>query len=183
MELDERKLISSGLNPTMYVTLYAIYRKKENIIQYIKNLQIFERVIESLEKSGYVKIIGPDKTKDFILRKKAISLLGENDVSEWYEEWRNLFPKGINAGGYHYRGNKGEILKKLSKFVENNPEYTKEQIMQATSNYINRMMRSGSYMMLAHYFIDKKDVGSSLLTELENLETRTEESTPLNRMI
>lgn len=171
MEINKRKMIKSGLSPTFYITLQSIIHDDKETLQYIKNLKIFEQVIIKLEKEGYVKITGPDKSKDFVLRKKSLSLFTqESNVSEWYEEWRNLFPKGINPAGYRYRGNRQQVLTNLTKFVRKHPQYSKEQIFKATKNYINRCMRTGSYMMLAHYFINKKDVGSTLLTELENLE-------------
>lgn len=184
MDIDERRLIESGLTPTVFVTLNAIYKKDETILQYIKNLKLFDKVIDILEVNGYVKVTGPDKNTDYILRKKTVTLLGQNNINDWYEEWRNLFPPGTNASGYHYRGNKGEVLIKLTKFVEKNPKYSKEEIMQATKNYINRCSRLNSYMMLAHYFIHKKEVGSTLLTELENLSTNKEVTLlPTNKMI
>lgn len=184
MEIDERRLIESGLSPTVFVTLQAIYYKNESIIQYLKNLKIFDKVIDTLETNGYVKITGPDKNTDFIIRKKTVSLFGQNNVNDWYEEWRNLFPAGTNASGYHYRGNKGEVLLKLTKFVEKNPKYSKEEIMTATKNYISRCSRLNSYMMLAHYFIHKKEVGSTLLTELENISTNKEiKFLPVNKMV
>ena len=171
MEVNKNKLIKSGLSPTLFLTLQSITYDDKEILQYIKNLKIFEQVIIKLEKEGYVKITGSDKAKDFALRKKSLSLFTQNlNISEWYEEWRDLFPKGINSSGYRYRGNRQQVFTNLTKFVRKYPKYSKEQILKATKNYITRCIKVGSYMMLAHYFINKQDVGSTLLTELENLE-------------
>lgn len=189
MEIDEKKLINSGLSPTLYITLLAIQYNMENILQYLTLLGIFEKAIIELEKQGYVKITGDNISKDFVIRQKTLYLLGENsNVSEWYEQWRNLFPEGNNQSGYNYRGNKQEVLVKLQKFVKKYPKYSKEDIFDATRAYIMRCRSKNSYMQQAHYFIEKKDVGSTLLTELENLESNKIENTlqtvsKINKMI
>ena len=185
MEIDDKQLIKSGLTPTAYITLQAIKYEEKNILQYLNNLKILEIVIQQLEKSGYLKITGPDKSKDFILRKKALSLFSQSEVEEWYEEWRNLFPSGTNSGGYYYRGNKQEVLKNLKKFTKKYPKYTKEEIFNATRKYIARCKLRNSYMMLAHYFIEKQGVGSTLLTELENVDVveSTVKTSSINKMI
>ena len=91
------------------------------------------------------------------------------DVHLWIDEWRNLFPEGVNTAGYRYRGNKVEVLKKMLKFVTLY-DFTKEEIFQATKKYVERFsVRGYNYMQQAHYFIDKKDAGSSLASECETL--------------
>lgn len=91
------------------------------------------------------------------------------NVESWIDDWRNLFPEGINPAGYRYRGNKLEVTKKMLKFVANHP-YSKEEIFEATKRYIERFsVRGYNYMQQAHYFIEKKDTGSNLEAECENL--------------
>lgn len=126
----------------------------------------------ALEKKGYLKI-----TKDgLILRKKALSLLAsptkikEAEVSEWIDNWRELFPPGLNFGGYRYRGERAECITKMRKFIVRNPNITKEEIFEATERYVQRFATKGyAYMMQAHYFIQKQGVGSTLSSEIEGL--------------
>ena len=81
-----------------------------------------------------------------------------------------FFPKGSNNGGYRYRGNRLEALKKMTKFVDQY-DFTKEEIFQATKNYVDKFaLRGYMYMQQAHYFIDKKDSGSSLASECEGVQ-------------
>ena len=61
------------------------------------------------------------------------------------------------------------VLKKMTKFVASYP-YSKEEIFEATKRYVERFsFRGYSYMQQAHYFIDKKEVGSTLASECEGL--------------
>lgn len=169
MNINEKNLVESGLDPNSYLVLFSLNHQIDSIIIHMKNLKLYDSIIKDLEERGYLKITGEDSTKNFVLRQKALSLFGKkDDVIEWYEQWRNLFPEGINRSGYYYRGNKQEVLKKLTKFRRENPQYSKEQIFNATQRYINRCTRSGAYMLQAHYFIEKEGVGSTLATELES---------------
>ena len=181
MNINEKSMIESGLDPNSYIVLFSLGHQFELVINYMKSLRLYDNIIKDLEERGYIKITGEDSTKHFVFRQKALILLGQkSNVIEWYEQWRNLFPEGINNGGYYYRGNKQEVLKKLQKFTRDNPQFTKEQIFDATKRYITRCMSSGSYMLLAHYFIEKEGVGSTLSTELEN--TKPNDTTRTTRV-
>ena len=175
MIIDEKKLIKSGLNPDMYFILYALYHQLDDLVEYLEGFKIYNLIIEKLEKGAFIKIIGTsgDYKKDLIFRNKTLSLLDEKrtKAEDWYEEWRNLFPPGVNRTGYYYRGNKQEVLKKLNTFTRKYPKITQEQIMEATKRYISRCKSNKGFMMLAHYFINKEGVGSTLLTEIENLDS------------
>lgn len=145
----------------------------------------FERKIRKLEELGYIKWHG-SKFDEFGLRKRGEDLFKKlqhknsattNKVSIWIDSWRNIFPEGVNEGGYRYRGNKLEVLKKMTKFVATY-KYSREEIFEATKRYVERFSVKGyKYMQMAHFFIEKKDVGSNLASECENLkETKTEKT-------
>lgn len=138
--------------------------------------------IELLERQGYVKQYG-DSPTDITLRKKGEDLFKKHvgvkkkkhsaaDVKQWIDDWRSIFPSGVNNGGYRYRGDKGECIKKMVKFV-NDHDFTTDQIFQATKDYVERFSLKGyAYMQLAHFFIHKQGVGSSLAAECEGLNER-----------
>lgn len=82
------------------------------------------------------------------------------NVEDWIEEWRELFPKGLNSNGYPYRGDKSACLAKMQTFIRNNG-YSKEEIMNATKIIINRFkLKDYEFMPLAHYMIEKNRVSS-----------------------
>jgi hypothetical protein len=162
--------------------LVLIYEENHEFIQLIHSVNFidFNTAVHFLETRGYVKRFG-DQPTDVMLRKpaenmfkhletkKKPSLKRNEDVAKWFDQWRDLFPAGSNSIGYRYRGNRLDGLKKMVKFVNSYP-YTKEEIFQATKNYVDRFaIRGYNYMQQAHYFIDKQGVGSSLASECEDL--------------
>ena len=75
-----------------------------------------------------------------------------------------------------YQADKAEVIKKMIKFV-NTHDYTLEQIFQATRDYVERFSLKGyAYMQQAHYFIEKRGVGSTLSAECEGLAERSSNS-------
>ena len=62
-----------------------------------------------------------------------------------------------------------EVINKIIKFV-NSHYYSIDEIFQATRDYVERFSLKGyAYMQQAHYFIEKRGVGSSLSAECEGL--------------
>lgn len=180
--METNDLIKSKLKPDFYLLLFGLYHKDNNLLEYLKEVNInYKNDLKELEGLGYIKI-----TNEIILRSKALLLFEDNTKNSpeyWYDEWRNLFPEGINPNGYYYRGNKQEVLHKLKTFCKKNPKITKDEIINATKDYIERCQRTRSYMLLAHYFIDKQGVGSTLLTEIENLNRTVTKKESLNKML
>lgn len=168
--------------------LVLIYEKNHEFLQEIFNNNFidFNGAMHYLETKGYVKWYG-DSPIDVTLRKSGESLFNymehgkakktnEKEVAAWFNLWREIFPEGSNSAGYRYRGNRLEGLKKMIKFVNVYPEFTKEEIFQATKNYVERFaIRGYNYMQQAHYFIEKKDSGSTLASECESLRERGKE--------
>lgn len=183
-----------------YLTIYEQYQPNMNLLEFMLLIFVYEEQVEflrvahndnfmgfthaikRLEVSGLVKWhgddpeaitlrkLGEDLFKKHVGSKKQIIL--KKDIAHWIESWREIFPKGINSGGYRYKGDKTEVFKKMIKFV-NTQDYTTEQIFQATTDYVERFSLKGyAYMQLAHYFIDKKGVGSTLAAECEALNER-----------
>lgn len=167
------------------VLLIFIYEKQTGFIEALhgENFIEFDVSVRYLEENGYAKRFGPNPA-DLTLRQRGVDLFKkyvgtkskkkQNDVHTWIDQWREIFPKGSNQSGYRYRGNRLEALKKMTKFVEQY-DFTKEEIFQATKNYVDKFALKGyMYMQQAHYFIDKKDSGSSLASECEGVQERVD---------
>ena len=105
--------------------------------------------------------------KNFELKKKE----NPNDVDNWIDEWYDIFPKGVKSGGGKYaRTGKKSCLKKLKMFIKEHPEFTKENIITATNNYIeDREKNNFAYISTAPLFI-YKDGASSLEGWCDSLE-------------
>jgi hypothetical protein len=167
-----------------------IYEGNQEFLETVheRNFIDYENGIRYLEYKGYIKRFS-DKLTDVMLRKAGENLFmkhikpekkkKKNDVHTWFTLWREIFPQGSNTAGYRYRGNNLEGLKKMAKFV-NIYDFTKEEIFQATKNYVDKFaIRGYMYMQQAHYFIEKKDVGSSLAAECESVREKGNE--PVNK--
>jgi len=184
--IDQRYLtIYEQFQPHMsfmeFILFILVYEEKYDFLRIAHNDNFIEftQSIRRLEASGLVKWHG-ENPEEITLRKTGEELFKKHvgtkkkvttakEVSQWVESWREIFPEGVNAGGFRYRGDKAEVIKKMIKFV-NTHDYTLEQIFQATRDYVDRFSLKGyAYMQQAHYFIEKRGVGSTLSAECEGL--------------
>lgn len=166
--------------------LILIYEKDLDFLKTVhdRNFIDYTNGIKFLEFKGYVKQFGEQPT-DIMLRKAGTDLFtkhfgkrkkknSKSEVESWFNEWREIFPEGSNSAGYRYRGNRLEGLKKMIKFVDSY-DFTKEEIFEATRQYVQRFaIRGYNYMQQAHYFIEKKDSGSTLASECEGLKEQSD---------
>lgn len=163
------RLVTLNLSPTEYCYLICLLRK-ESYIGLLTSVQE-TNLLKSLEEKRYLKIINAD---EIVLRQKALNILNEispHAVEEWIDEWRELFPSGVKTAGRPVRGDKKGCLKKMIKFCKDNPEYTKENIIEATKIYVFDKRRNNyAKMTCADYFIMKDGISllASLLEDLEH---------------
>jgi len=172
----------AGLDTYEFMLLVHVYEKNPEwmLLLYNENYLLYDQSIRSLEVNGYAKRYGPDP-HDITLRQSGVDFFAKHFgktkkvvksglfVHTWIDDWREIFPKGSNQSGYRYRGNRLDALKKMTKFVDQY-DFTKEEIFKATKIYVDKFALKGyMYMQQAHYFIDKKDSGSSLASECEGV--------------
>ena len=126
----------------------------------------------SLEQKGFIKrnlseVILREKSKlllDFLSIESNYSNYKEKKVikksnrvinegfDEFIEEYRNLW-KGLKVGSM---GSPMACKEKMLRWMGENPNYTKEDILKAARIYINSL-NNYQYLQAAHYFIYKKD--------------------------
>lgn len=130
-------------------------------------------ILEELQKKQFIKII---TYSEVILREKSKLLLDflsiESNYSnykdkkiikksnrvinegfdEFIEEYRNLW-KGLKVGSM---GSPMACKEKMLRWMGENPNYSKEDILKAAKIYINSL-NNYQYLQAAHYFIYKKD--------------------------
>jgi len=181
-----------------FIILILAYEEAHDFLQlaYDHDFISFTQSVRHLESEGLIKWVGHDAA-EITLRKVGEDLFKKHvgskkkvytkkEIEQWIQPWREIFPEGSNSGGYRYRGEKIECIKKMIKFV-NDYDYTTEQIFQATRDYVERFSLKGyAYMQLAHYFIQKQGVGSNLASECEALSERkpkTEEEDNYGRSV
>lgn len=148
------------------------------------------------ETKGYIKLLTSDIrdmesydwTKYISVREIFIEILGKRTTApakraeEILVAFREIFPEGTNAAGYRYRGDRASCMTNMKDFMKKYPEYSSEKILQATKQYVDRFAPEYNGMRQAHYFI-KKNNGSDLLGELEDLGTTNDKTIITNTMI
>lgn len=164
--LDLNFLKEQNITPEEFILL--IHLKNDNISS------LFEDQFHGLEEKQFVKIID----NEIILREKSKLLLNflsiESNYSnykdkkiikksnrvinegfdEFIEEYRNLW-KGLKVGSM---GSPTACKEKMERWMKENPDYSKEDILKAARIYINSV-DNYQYLQAAHYFIYKKDNG------------------------
>ena len=118
-----------------------------------------------LQRKGFIKSIN----NQVILRQKAYILLESviiedkpvktskkpqitDDFTDFIKQYRLLF-KGLKLGSM---GSQQGCTEKMKRWLDSNPDYTKEQVINATRNYINSL-ENYRFLQQADYFIYKKD--------------------------
>ena len=139
-------------------------------------LQLDLGVLYTLQEKQFVKLIVDKFGTTQILREKSKLLLDflsiESNYSnykekkiikksnrvinegfdEFIEEYRNIW-KGLKLGAM---GSPSACKEKMLRWMKENPNYSKEDILKAAKIYINSL-NNYQYLQAAHYFIYKKD--------------------------
>jgi len=163
--LDLNFLKEQNISPEEFLVLIGF----NNNLQIIENCELW---YNSLESKGFIKINGieiilREKSKlllDFLsiesnysnykekkITKKSNRVINEG-FDEFIEEYRNLW-KGLKPGSM---GSENACKEKMLRWMGENPNYTKEDILKAAKIYINSL-NNYQYLQAAHYFIYKKD--------------------------
>ena len=156
-----------------------------SVIEFITLLQLNEidtglqldlDILHNLQEKQFVKLIIDKFGTNTIIREKSKLLLDflsiESNYSnykekkvvkksnrvinegfdEFIEEYRSIW-KGLKLGAM---GSPGACKEKMLRWMGENPNYTKEDILKAAKIYINSL-NNYQYLQAAHYFIYKKD--------------------------
>lgn len=100
-------------------------------------------IIEHLnqwQSEGLIKITNYENLTISLRPKLKKEVIAE--VDEWIVEWSKLW-HGKKSGNYYLAQPPKENAVKLMKYMSDNPDHTKEIIMQATKNYLNEKAREG----------------------------------------
>ncbi len=171
------------LEISAFIFLQSIYNKEYDLAEILYQKWYLRTGLKDFEELLYIKITGPE-LEDIMPRQKMLDIFQTKDkqtVAKWIESWCEIFPKGVKSGGYYVKSNAQDCLKKMIKFIKVR-KYSKEQIFQATKNYIDRKAKENyAYMMRADYFIEKDGV-SALASECENINVK-EEVVSINKIL
>lgn len=190
--INDYKLTSKAI--TLYNELVNIYKEslnnrlEDNNEKNILNENNSKN--ENINKEGSMNFINnpvlfnteKNKNRLSILKKELI--LNEKDMpkKEYADQERlnslvgkfmDLFPKGVtNKHGSYIRGSKASVKLKMNNFLLRNPDYTDEQILLATEQFLKKQgnPKAGlpyEYCPQSHFFIEKEGI-SQLENHIEN---------------
>ena len=196
IEVDIGKLIDYSITLQQYLFCQFVYQQDIKSYEYYREQYSFitrEELDDLLHKEmlGLVNQSGRYNFSNFYIKPGFIAAFIEkpivskvnSSVEDWIDEWFELFPKGIKNGAYLIRSDKMGCLNKMQSFVKKYPQYNKDIILKATSDYIDYYrMKNWAYMMLAHYFINKNNV-SALASSCEQILDRIEQGQEVNLSI
>ena len=156
-----------------------------SVIEFITLLQLNEidtglqldlDILHNLQEKQFVKLIIDKFGTNTIIREKSKLLLDflsiesnhsnykekkiikksnrviNEGFDEFIEEYRSIW-KGLKLGAM---GSPGACKEKMLRWMGENPNYSKEDILKAAKIYINSL-NNYQYLQAAHYFIYKKD--------------------------
>ena len=92
--------------------------------------------------------------------------------AEQIEQYNLCFPKGKKAGtSSSFRTNPKELVERFSWFFKEYPEYTWENVLEATKLYTKQFLDSNdfTYLQLSKYFIKKDDKNKTTTSSLANV--------------
>jgi hypothetical protein len=171
LNVDIEKLINKRMGIGEYLLYWLIYNGESQLFYGYYNLDNPWGSISDLFQYGYVEVIDNNKPNGFSNLRVTNKFIEEyiqddikkvkNNVSEWIDEWYDLFPKGIKVFGYLVRSDKNGCLRKMKDFIKLNPQFSKEIILKATKNFIDYCkLNNYSSIQMAHYFISKDKISN-----------------------
>ena len=166
------KLLELGMDANCLLIADVI--KSGNADEFKKLTQFYK--VNSF--SNYLKFLldkgiiqrSTEHTIGFYIPKKKVSKKKEEEKDEFdkfFDSYMDLYPRGIVSGNGVVRTSPKVCGEKLRVFIKEYPQYSKEVILKATKNYVDRCKEQGyKYMSHSTYFISKDGV-SKLAGECE----------------
>lgn len=168
MELRLERLVEAGVTVNQFMLLALI---ESNLIP-----ECVERNFNDLlklQEELFLKILD----NRVVLRAKGQRLLAvrnspvnADEIISLSKELMEMFPKGNKPGtNYRWRATLSNVVVKIKRFLNKNPQYTREEILNATKHYVDSFKYGDmQYMQLLVYFIEKNEI-SKLAEEIESM--------------
>jgi hypothetical protein len=178
IEIDTQVIRDAKISPTEYVILYMIAGGNNEELSWLsrvfnhRSANFMRSALTGLESAGLITVPGgiDEKVsgKDILITEKGGKAIGRVVKEDYFEEWIELWPKGVQgAGGYLKNGSAGTRRKFKTFLTRTN--YDKDTVIGATRNYLQEQERNNyfKYCKRSDYFVEKDGV-SSLEAACEN---------------
>lgn len=184
--LDFNLLAEQNLSIEEYLVLIhlgndIIYNNSDRVLNSLQDKSFIKKITNEkilIREKGkllleLITIENIDSVKNKKITKKSSRVINQ-DLESFIKDYRNLW-KGLKPGSM---GSENGCKDKLFRWMQNNPEYSKEDILKAAKIYINSL-DNYTYLQQADYFIYKKDLNgessrlSAFIDEIEKKEDWT----------
>lgn len=159
-DIDVKKLYSAGYTLPELLTLIMV---KEGIFQQNEMPMLEDNGLIEYTVVGFPAITddGLDRLNTLLAsckldRQPAKPKVKDEDLMELAIRIRELFPAGLKEGlNQTWKGSVSQIKQRLQTFKRMYPDYTDDQIIEATKKYVETYQGNTQYMRTLKYFIFK----------------------------
>lgn len=172
VNVDDKVCEANGITKDEAFILAAIQYGTEDMYNHLIKEGYITKINSScyeLNKKYTITNRGINLFSDIILNSDRNITESSNSISELASRLREIYPTGKMPGTtYYYKGNLQDIEKKLKSFKKRYGNYTDEDIIKATENYIKSFNGNYTYLKLLKYFIwkDEKRDGETIATSV-----------------
>lgn len=166
--------------PGEFYLLLSTYLLNGEILNNLQKLKD-RNLIADINGKLVITDSGRDIINNIISKSNtSISTVDKARIKKLVEQMRDIYPSGSKDKSYYYKGNQKDLETRMEKFFEKYGNFTDEQILDATKNYVNKFMERGdlTFMRTLGYFMWKKIDGmmsSDLASTIERLANNTKE--------
>lgn len=167
MTLNEKVLAQYNLTKEEFLVLWALKINPYLDLEEVKNNLLAKKKIYNKRYKGVIISTEPGKIiKDMQVSSTKEVIKEEDRLIRLIPKLQELYPKGKKDGtSYYWRGSKPELYRKLKYLIKNGAEFTDEQALQATKDYISSFNGQYTYMHLLKYFLSKKERVDGVIEE------------------
>lgn len=172
VNVDDKVCEANGITKDEAFILAAIQYGTEDMYNHLIKEGYITKINSScyeLNKKYTITNRGINLFSDIVLNSDRNITESSNSISELASKLREIYPTGKMPGTtYYYKGNLQDIEKKLKSFKKRYGNYTDEDIIKATENYIKSFNGNYTYLKLLKYFIwkDEKRDGETIATSV-----------------
>ena len=172
VNVDDKVCEANGITKDEAFILAAIQYGSEDMYNHLIKEGYITKINSScyeLDKKYTITNRGINLLSDIVLNSDKCITESSNSISELASKLREIYPSGKMPGTtYYYKGNLQDIEKKLKSFKKRYGDYTDEDIIKATENYIKSFNGNYTYLKLLKYFIwkDEKKDGETIATSV-----------------
>lgn len=172
VNVDDKVCEANGITKDEAFILAAIQYGTEDMYNHLIKEGYITKINSScyeLNKKYTITNRGINLFSDIVLNSDRNITESSNSINELASRLREIYPTGKMPGTtYYYKGNLQDIEKKLKSFKKRYGNYTDEDIIKATENYIKSFNGNYTYLKLLKYFIwkDEKRDGETIATSV-----------------